>query len=642
MADLSDTIDLDLPPSDYATEAALAWVEKINRNPALTWSDLRTRVIAQWGNRVDNVERRIQAKLSGLVYNVRSYGAVGDGVADDSAAVQDTIDAAALAGGSVFLPAGTYALTTSLEYADGVLISGAGRGSTLLAFTGSGYAFGNPTPGSTVSDLAISDLSITYGAASSGGIHLQDTQHSTVRAVAVTGDTGGHGTAIRVSGASYAAALNNLLDECVLATGQYGVHVSSRSMMTGIHRCRISSMTTGVYHNDGLFTIIRGSAVESNTTGINIEASASGYNDGLVIDACHFESNTTHAATTGSAAYTRYLKATNNTLVGGTALSAALSGTTEPVILGNGGSAGGELYISSAASTGPVFALACTTAGSIPVRISQQETASGSPNILEVSGGRSASHALSIGTWSGGVHTETAYWTAAGSVTAVDGTFTGTLSAGTFNPTNITLTTAGALITLGNGTANPMPGLFFRRPAANSLVATYANSTGGNERWGFYFDTSHNLRYNARNGTGFTATVPALRLNWSSTDGRSSIAVNRVYGDVANSLSSGDFALSAGWGSTASVSVVSSSSDTRGRITITANGTGLAANPTCTLTFTDGSFGAVAFAIVGWSGGTGTGITGFTWSAPTTTLVITAAGTPAAGETYILTWMVMG
>lgn len=43
------------------------------------------------------------------IFNVTKYGAVGDDVTDDTAAIQATIDAAETAGGGiVYLPGGTY------------------------------------------------------------------------------------------------------------------------------------------------------------------------------------------------------------------------------------------------------------------------------------------------------------------------------------------------------------------------------------------------------------------------------------------------------------------------------------------------------------------------------------------------------
>ncbi len=48
------------------------------------------------------------------VYDVTSYGAQGDGVTDDTTAIQDAIDAAAVTGGVVSVPAGVYIISTTL------------------------------------------------------------------------------------------------------------------------------------------------------------------------------------------------------------------------------------------------------------------------------------------------------------------------------------------------------------------------------------------------------------------------------------------------------------------------------------------------------------------------------------------------
>lgn len=60
---------------------------------------------------------RTPAPASGVpMYDVRSYGAKGDGVADDTGAIQAAIDAAQNGGGgTVFLPPGTYRVTSTLE-----------------------------------------------------------------------------------------------------------------------------------------------------------------------------------------------------------------------------------------------------------------------------------------------------------------------------------------------------------------------------------------------------------------------------------------------------------------------------------------------------------------------------------------------
>ena len=67
------------------------------------------------------------------IINVKSYGAVGNGVADDTAAIQAAIDAMEAAGGGiVFLPAGIYKVTVELTITHGCIITGCGTHSTII------------------------------------------------------------------------------------------------------------------------------------------------------------------------------------------------------------------------------------------------------------------------------------------------------------------------------------------------------------------------------------------------------------------------------------------------------------------------------------------------------------------------------
>jgi len=66
-----------------------------------------------------NFKSKIAAPIldnGGQVYNVKNYGAKGDGVTDDTAAIQATINVViAAGGGTVFLPAGHYMVSTFLD-----------------------------------------------------------------------------------------------------------------------------------------------------------------------------------------------------------------------------------------------------------------------------------------------------------------------------------------------------------------------------------------------------------------------------------------------------------------------------------------------------------------------------------------------
>jgi Pectate lyase superfamily protein/Right handed beta helix region len=69
--------------------------------------------------------------VSGKVFNVTAYGAVGNGTSNASAAVQRALGDAAKVGGTVYLPAGTYACPTPITLPNGVGVRGDGASSWL-------------------------------------------------------------------------------------------------------------------------------------------------------------------------------------------------------------------------------------------------------------------------------------------------------------------------------------------------------------------------------------------------------------------------------------------------------------------------------------------------------------------------------
>jgi len=113
------------------------------------------------------------------VFNVKTYGAVGDGTTDDRTYIQSAIDAAEAAGGGiVFFPPGTYLLSNGNSGAsswnnryclsilsDNVHLVGSGTGATILKLAASANAhviqIGQRTNGTvTVSDCSVRDLEI--------------------------------------------------------------------------------------------------------------------------------------------------------------------------------------------------------------------------------------------------------------------------------------------------------------------------------------------------------------------------------------------------------------------------------------------------------------------------------------------------
>ncbi len=68
------------------------------------------------------------------VHAVTDFGAVGNGVTDDSAAFQAALDAVPPAGGAVLVPAGTYLLRSKLYLRDRAVLRGEGAASSFLIF----------------------------------------------------------------------------------------------------------------------------------------------------------------------------------------------------------------------------------------------------------------------------------------------------------------------------------------------------------------------------------------------------------------------------------------------------------------------------------------------------------------------------
>lgn len=106
-------------------------------------------------------------------------------------------------------------------------------------------------------------------------------------------------------------------------------------------------------------------------------------------------------------------------------------------------------------------------------------------------------------------------------------------------------------------------------------------------------------------------------------------------------LVAGDIALSAGWGTTASVSAISGT-DQRFEFTITSAGTGQGASPTFTPTFKDGTWGTAPYPTCVRTTGSQPTVGARVTNRTATTFTATWDGTPVATETYSFLCQVMG
>jgi len=110
------------------------------------------------------------------VVNVKDFGAVGDGVADDTVAIQAAINSIGSKGGLVYFPAGTYLVSSTITISkDKTYLQGQGNNSIITRNTDYGNTFvftGNTTTGLNLFDVGISDIKITSTALTTSGAHI--------------------------------------------------------------------------------------------------------------------------------------------------------------------------------------------------------------------------------------------------------------------------------------------------------------------------------------------------------------------------------------------------------------------------------------------------------------------------------------
>jgi len=110
------------------------------------------------------------------IYNIKDYGAKGDGATDDTAAIQSVIDTLGPTGGTILFPAGNFICASTLTVAAaqrGVNFVGLGGKSsgatteTMLTYTGAGTSF---ISARNTSAFSIENIYILYNNASFTGI----------------------------------------------------------------------------------------------------------------------------------------------------------------------------------------------------------------------------------------------------------------------------------------------------------------------------------------------------------------------------------------------------------------------------------------------------------------------------------------
>jgi hypothetical protein len=194
----------------------------------------------------------IPAVVVSDVFNVINYGAHGDGVTDDTHAIQATINAAEAQGGIVFFPVGSFIISSNLSITSGITVRG-------LAYTG---AFTNfKSLGSTIPSVPLSSLegcscivqtnptaSVFY-ATTTDAIEFQDLVIYYKSAAPYSGATG-----IQVNGGNNTGNSQSLVRDVLIYGADRGITFTNAASWVVDNTVIYNSQTYGLIHDASFST----------------------------------------------------------------------------------------------------------------------------------------------------------------------------------------------------------------------------------------------------------------------------------------------------------------------------------------------------------------------------------------------------
>lgn len=187
----------------------------------LKWQDSAGAGTTDWKVLYNGVATNLSAlagKIGTPIFNVKApeYGAVGDGVTDDTAAINLAKTAAVDGGGGiVFFPPGTYAVSSTLDLQDGVSLQGCGASATTISKSNTGTMF---TLASDTNRKTIQGLTFKHGLAS-GSILFQTVNSNTPHVSfyqCIFGSSNDSGIVFNANGSS--EVVDIYCEECTIAS----------------------------------------------------------------------------------------------------------------------------------------------------------------------------------------------------------------------------------------------------------------------------------------------------------------------------------------------------------------------------------------------------------------------------------------
>lgn len=205
---------------------------------------------------VDNADMTIDARITALesadiiYYNVKNYGAKGDGVTDDTTAVLQAVARANATGGIVYFPRGIYYITSTIvfsRYGTGVMGENAQGTYLFIHHNASGIRFGDGV--NTKQSVSVQHIGIVnQGVASDGqyGVHFDNVVNGIIYDVIVLNFKRGIGLNHAGNCALYSVGVVSGVSQSV------AFFVTNRSVSTTMDNCYCTFTDAGTDDSYGI------------------------------------------------------------------------------------------------------------------------------------------------------------------------------------------------------------------------------------------------------------------------------------------------------------------------------------------------------------------------------------------------------
>ena len=241
--------------------------------------------------------------VEGAPANLLDFGAVGDGIVNDTAAIQAAIDYCLANGNALYVPAGRYRLTSQVNipvfsnvFERGIILQGEGWASRfIIDHAGTGF-YVTCTPSFGIYQVEFRDLYFTDGATSPDKIiHNNGAINTLVRDCKFHNATVGTGCVVNDN--AYGLTLQGCVFATIVGVGAFYAQVanmSTYSFVNSIIDCDFSTVSVGVTLQGCNAFLVSNTVFQECNIGFYanpVSFQTAAFN--ITFDTCWFERNTT-------------------------------------------------------------------------------------------------------------------------------------------------------------------------------------------------------------------------------------------------------------------------------------------------------------------------------------------------------------